>query len=47
MVMFVRTASSKIVSFHQVLCCRQQNYDDIKIIKYDGKQNVRLDINGL
>ena len=47
MVMFVRTASSKIVSFHQVLYCRQQNYDDIKIIKYDGKQNVRLDINGL
>ena len=47
MVMFVQTAISKIVSFHQVLCCRQQNYDDSKIIKYDGKQNVRLDINRL
>ena len=45
--MFVRTASSKFVSFHQVLCCRQHNYDDIKIIKYDGKQNVGLDINRL
>ena len=47
MVMLVRTASSKIVSFHRALCCRQQNYDDSKIIKYDGKQNVGLDINRL
>ena len=47
MVMFVRTTSSKIVSSHRALCCRQQNYDDIKIIKYNGKQNVRLDINRL
>ena len=47
MVMFFRTTSSKIVSFHQALYCRQQNYDDIKIIKYDEKQNVGLDINRL
>ena len=47
MVMFIGTASSKIVSFHQVLYCRQQNYDDMKIIKCDGKQNVGLYINRL
>ena len=47
MVMFFRTTSSKIVSFHQVLCHRQQKYYDIKIIKCDGKQNVGLYINRL